>query len=201
MPFDPFPTRIFLRILSTIDEEVADALYTATKKGGDQHVNTEIKDRIRLYDVRTITQFLFQLMTAFQSNPDREDLVRHSLVVIGQWIGMARFVLEERLTRLAWIDITLIVNDDYISLIYRFLGHPGLRIAASETLANIVAKKMSSADKLELITFLNLSQVVGSLNANEDIEFGESMARLVNVQGLELTRIITDVASLPFFVL
>jgi len=81
-----------------------------------------------------------------------------------------------------------------MTLIYRFLGHPALRTAASETLANIVSKKMSSGDKLEMITFLNLSQVVNSLDADEDIEFAEAMARLVNVQGLELTRILLEVA-------
>jgi len=80
-----------------------------------------------------------------------------------------------------------------MSLIYRFLGHTGLRTAASETLASIVSKKMHSADKLELIALLNLTQVVESLEADEDVEFTEAMARLVNVQGLELTRIIEEV--------
>jgi len=80
-----------------------------------------------------------------------------------------------------------------MTLIYRFLGHNGLRTAASETLASIVSKKMHSADKLELIALLNLTQVVESLEADEDLEFSEAMARLVNVQGLELTRIIVEV--------
>jgi exportin-T len=93
----------------------------------------------------------------------------------------------------AWIDITLIVNDAYLSLIYRFLGHAGLRTAASETLANIVSKKMNSVSKLELIAFLNLTQVVESLETDEDVEFSEALANLVNVQGLELTRILTEV--------
>jgi len=54
---------------------------------------------------------------------------------------------------------------------------------------------MSSEDKLELIIFLNLTQVVASLDVNEDVEFAEALARLVNTQGLELTRIITEVGS------
>ena len=80
-----------------------------------------------------------------------------------------------------------------MSLIYGFLGHPGLRTAASETLANIVSKKMSPRDKLELINFLNLARVVNGLGAEKDVEFLEAMARLVNVQGLELTRILAEV--------
>jgi exportin-T len=82
-----------------------------------------------------------------------------------------------------------------MSLIYQLLGHTSLRTAASDCLANIVSKKMNSADKLNLITFLNLTQVVNSLNANEDDDFSEAMARLVNVQGLELTRILTEGGS------
>jgi hypothetical protein len=70
-----------------IDEEVADALYTSTKKGGDQRINTEIKDHIRVYDVRKISRFLFEVMTTFQTDTDQEELVRQCLVVIGQWVG------------------------------------------------------------------------------------------------------------------
>jgi exportin-T len=85
------------------------------------------------------------------------------------------------------------VNDPYIALIYRFLGHPGLRAAASEALTNVVSKKMGSGDKLELITFLNLTQVVNALDTEKDVEFSEQVARLVNAQGLELTRILMEV--------
>lgn len=81
-----------------------------------------------------------------------------------------------------------------MTLIYRFLGHTGLRTAASETLASIVSKKMHSADKLQLIALLNLNQVIESLKTDEDVEFTEAMARLVNVQGLELARILMEVS-------
>lgn len=78
---------MFLKVLSMIDEEVADILYTSTKKSGEQQMNTEIKDRIRLYDVDNITRFLFRVMTIFQADNDNEELVRQCLMVIGQWIG------------------------------------------------------------------------------------------------------------------
>ena len=52
---------------------------------------------------------------------------------------------------------------------------------------------MSSGDKLQLISFLNLTQVVNAMDADDDVEFSEGMARLVNVQGLELTRILMEV--------
>lgn len=88
------------------------------------------------------------------------------------------------------------MNDTYLSVIYQCLGHPNLRTTASETLANIVSKKMSAADKLQLITFLNLTQVVNSVEADDDAEFSEGMAKLVNAQGIELTRILTE-APIP----
>jgi hypothetical protein len=92
-PFKPLPTQIFLKILSTIDEEVADVLYTSTKKPGDQQLNTDIKDRIRLYDVQKLTNMLLQVMVTFQADTGNEELVRLSLVVIGQWIGESAVLL------------------------------------------------------------------------------------------------------------
>jgi len=86
-PFEPLPTQIFLKILSMIDEEVADTLYTSTKKPGDQQLNIDIKDRIRVYDVQKLTGVLLQIMVTFESDTENEELVRLSLVVIGQWIG------------------------------------------------------------------------------------------------------------------
>jgi hypothetical protein len=85
--FEPFPTHMVLKILLMIDEEIADLLYAASKKPGDQRINTEIKDRIRVVDVRKVSAFLLEVMKAFQSHPDHVELVRQSLSVIGQWIG------------------------------------------------------------------------------------------------------------------
>lgn len=87
----------------------------------------------------------------------------------------------------------MIVNDAYLTLIYRFLTRPGLRRAAADALSSIVSKKMGPADKLDLITFLNVTDVLSSLSQDEDSDFTESVARLVNAQGLELTRIISEV--------
>jgi hypothetical protein len=86
--FDPFISQIFLKILSMIDEEVADALYTSSKQADDQRRNAEIKDRIRECDVGNISRFLFEVMTAFQGESVLEGLVHQCLAVIGQWIGM-----------------------------------------------------------------------------------------------------------------
>ena len=87
-PFDYFTAQIFFRILSMIDQEVADALYTSSKKTGDHRMNTDIKDRIREFDVSTIVRFMFDVMTAFQGERDLEGLVGQCLSVIGQWIGI-----------------------------------------------------------------------------------------------------------------
>ena len=93
----------------------------------------------------------------------------------------------------AWIDINLIVNDPYMTLIYRFLSRPGLRTAAADALVNIVSKKMGAVDKLSLIAFLNLADILSSFRSETDVDFSENVARLVNAQGLELTRIMTEV--------
>jgi exportin-T len=78
---------MFLKILSMVDEEIANAMYASSRRSGDARINTEIKDRIREYDIDKITRFLFEIMTTFQNDSDHEDLVRQCLVVVGQWIG------------------------------------------------------------------------------------------------------------------
>jgi exportin-T len=95
--FDYFTAQIFVKILSMIDQEVADMVYTSSKKPGDHRMNTDIKDRIREYDVGTISRFLFEVMTAFQGETELEGLVGQCLSVIGQWIGTVHLSTFDRI--------------------------------------------------------------------------------------------------------
>ena len=79
---------MFLRVLSIIDEEVADAIYSSAKRDKNQQLNTEIKDRIRAYDVANIFRLVLEIMVAFENDPTQEDLITQCLQVVGQWIGM-----------------------------------------------------------------------------------------------------------------
>jgi len=78
-----------------IDEEVADAIYSSSKRDKNQQMNTEIKDRIRAYDVTNIFRFVLEIMRGFESDPTREDLIEQCLQVVGHWIGTFFLVFSE----------------------------------------------------------------------------------------------------------
>ncbi|ANB11334.1 Los1p [Sugiyamaella lignohabitans] len=108
-----------------------------------------------------------------------DSILTSALNVIGGWVS--------------WIEITLIVNPPYLSLIFNQLGRPSQRLAACDALAEIIAKKMQPSHKLELIGLLNLTTVLAELNktskGSTDPEFEERVAKLSNIVGLELVHI------------
>lgn len=60
----------------------------------------------------------------------------------------------------AWIDISLIVNERFVSLIYSFLLTTSIRNAAADCLTDIVKKGMKPLDKLQLISILRIVDVL-----------------------------------------
>ena len=77
-----------------IDEEIADAIYSSAKRDRDVRLNSEIKDRVRAYDVVKISHFLLEVMAVYQGDSDKEGLLRQCLSVIGQWIGIFQYITQ-----------------------------------------------------------------------------------------------------------
>ncbi|RIA97435.1 armadillo-type protein [Glomus cerebriforme] len=162
---------IFLRILISIDEEVVNI---EIPRGKEQaHRNTAIKDNMRAGDVQKLTLLWYELLSEYRVR--NQDIAGMCLNIIGLYI--------------AWIDITLIVNDAFITLLYELLDDTRLRIAACECLTEIVCKGMKPVEKLKLIEILNLTNVMRGLDLTDDIEFVEHVAKLTNVLGAELCKI------------
>ncbi|KAG9296389.1 hypothetical protein G9A89_014981 [Geosiphon pyriformis] len=162
---------LFLRVLTSIDEEVANIVVPRGKDENNR--NTIIKDTMRIDDVQKITSILYELLKDYSET--NKEIVESCLKIIGYYI--------------AWIDISLIVNEAYISLLYQFLGDPRFRIAACECLTEIVYKGMKPLDKLKLIQILNLTEIMVRLDLSDDIDFVEHVAKLTNVLGAELCKI------------
>jgi exportin-T len=109
-----------------------------------------------------------------------------------------------------WIDINLSVTPTTVPLLFNMLSDPSLpiRLATSVALLRIVAKGLKEpADKLRLLKVLSLGQVIISLEKKTRIQqaergsdvdegeesFREALGKLLNVVGLELTK-LTDVS-------
>ncbi|CAG8496785.1 4753_t:CDS:10, partial [Cetraspora pellucida] len=168
---------IFLRILMSIDEEVVNL--SVPRKKEDAQRNTSIKDFMRRNDVQKLATVWYDILKDYCTR--NQDVAEMCLKIVGLYIS--------------WIDISLIVNESFITLIYQLLGEIRLRIAACECLAEIICKGMKPLDKFELIQVLNLADVMRRLDLSDDIEFVEQVARLTNVLGVELCKIWEEVDS------
>ncbi|KAI0005701.1 Xpo1-domain-containing protein [Xylariaceae sp. FL0662B] len=183
---------LYLRILSSIHDEIADVMVMRQDSQGRTH--TELKDLLRARDVGKIAQSWQDLLAQYGGQNDI--IVEMTLKVIGKWVS--------------WIDISLIINDSMLGLIFPLIGRPNgsggedrVRNAAVDTFTEIVGKKMRPADKTEMIAFLNLRDIVSQLIAspplNEfkgtpryDTDLAEAVAKLVNTATADLVRVLED---------
>ncbi|KAI1085879.1 Xpo1-domain-containing protein [Whalleya microplaca] len=183
---------LYLRILGSIHDEIADVMVMRQDHQGRAH--TELKDLMRARDVGKIAQSWQDLLAQYGTQND--SIVEMTLKVIGKWVS--------------WIDISLIINDSMLGLIFPLIGRPNnsagedrVRDAAVDTFTEIVGKKMRPADKTEMIAFLNLRDIISQLiaspplhefksTARYDTDLGEAVAKLVNTVVADLVRVLED---------
>lgn len=180
----------YLRILSSIHDEIADMLLS--RQSNDAKRNTELKDQLRSQDMHKVAESWKQLLTKYSDNDTVVELV---LRVIGKWVS--------------WMDISLVVSQDMINLILPVVGRTNaggedkVRDTAIDTLTEICGKKMRSADKIELVSFLNLQEIVGQLIASApltalkgtpkyDTDLAEVVAKLVNTVMTDIVKALDD---------
>ncbi|KAI9101118.1 armadillo-type protein [Phlyctochytrium arcticum] len=159
----------FLRISAAIHEEVASLLIQRDTK--ETARNTFIKDTMRENAIpRLVSVWGEILMKGYQSDADVANMC---LTIFAHYV--------------TWIDINLVVNENFISGLYQFLSMEPLRMAACECLTEIVGKGMKPSDKLSLIQALNVTSLLNSLESDQE-EFAEQVAKLINVLGVELCK-------------
>ncbi|CCJ29157.1 unnamed protein product [Pneumocystis jirovecii] len=162
----------YLKILLSIDEEIADQ--HTSREPNQISRNNSLKDKIRQNDMHRLTESWYRLMIQYQQT--NKNIVEFCMKLIEK----------------AWIDISLIVNNSYMTFIFGLLGDQQLRNTACETLVEIVSKKMKHTDKLELIFLLNITDHISNLDLTSDPNFTENIAKLVNAQTIELICICND---------
>ncbi|KAJ3115357.1 hypothetical protein HK098_006994 [Nowakowskiella sp. JEL0407] len=100
-----------------------------------------------------------------------------------------------------WIDIGLVVNERFLTLVYGLLSHEKLQNQAIQCLEEILGKGMAFAAKLNLIRMLRIDSVLTQFQPlftteSEDDEFVTSIAKLINKLGLEICKCF-DEADTP----
>ncbi|KAI8980264.1 armadillo-type protein [Pilobolus umbonatus] len=164
----------FLRLCISIDEEIARFGIFRTRE--EVVRNTNIKDTMRLGDIQLLASFWFETLQEFKST--NYSIAQLALKNIGSFV--------------AWMDISLVVNEQVMNVLYELINDPNLRISACECLADVVNKGMLPLDKLNMLQMLNMTDMLGRLDLSSDPEFVESVARLINSLGTELCKIYAE---------
>lgn len=187
----------YLRILSSVHDEIADMLLS--RQGSDAKRNAELKDLLRARDVPKVAKSLQEILAVYGTRNDA--VVEMTMKIIGKWVS--------------WIDISLVVNPDMLAQLLPIIGRnkpagvdgspPGTedkaRDAAIDAFTEIVGKKMKAQDKVDMIVFLNLHQIVSELIASPplndfkgtpryDTDLAEAVAKLVNTVVADLVRVL-----------
>lgn len=178
----------YLRVLSSVHDEIADMLLS--RENNDAKRNTELKDQLRSQDVAKVAESWKQILSKYADNDVIVDLV---LKVIGKWVS--------------WMDISLVISQDMLSLLLPVVGRTRaedkVRDTAIDTLTEICGKKMRSSDKMEMIAFLNLQEIVSQLVASPlmsdmkgtsqyDTDLAEAIAKLVNTVSSDIVKALDD---------
>ncbi|OMJ25261.1 Exportin-T [Smittium culicis] len=159
----------FMKTLLAIDEEMVNPIVPRGKNENDR--NTFVKDSMREGGVLLLAQWWFNILL-YQKNP--ESLIRQAFQVISVYIS--------------WIDIKLIVNTTFVNSMFAYLRHPSLRDDVAKCLGSIIRKGMLPNEKLSLIEFLDVTNVLSQLDISGD-SFVEEVAKLINIIGIELKSI------------
>ncbi|CAI6335886.1 unnamed protein product [Periconia digitata] len=189
-------TLLYIRVLSQVHDEIADVL--VARQDDEMKRNTELKDLIRQRDIQKISLSWQEVLAKWRDTDF--GLVEMCLRTIGRYVS--------------WIDISLVVNQAMITTFLEMAGQQGIsdpespagrvRDAAIDTFSEIVSKKMNPAEKIGLILFLNLADVVGQLinspalsdqkSSSYDNDLAETVAKLVNTILFDIVKILDSEA-------
>ncbi|KAK2751615.1 pre-tRNA nuclear export protein [Onygenales sp. PD_40] len=181
----------YLRVVNSIHEEIGDVLVSRSR--AEQDKANLLKDLIRQRDVHKLVNSWHEILSQWQ---DGNDLIAEMcLKAIGSWIS--------------WIDISLVVNQTMLDLLFQQLarakdvnlreGGEKVRDAAIDVFTEVVGKKMKPSDKIDMILFLNLESIVAQLTASPplhdhrftskyDTDLAETVAKLVNITATDIIR-------------
>ena len=186
---------LYLRILISVHDEIADILIP--RSAAEQKKANDLKDLVRQRDVKVIALSWQEIISQWRTTPNQ--IIEQSLAVIGKWV--------------AWTDISLVLSETLLKVLFELVSPPTSaaklgkaypeilngdesradlrRYAAIDTLMEILGKKMSADDKLQLVDVLKIKDIVSQLTecyqlqalrstSQYDTDLAESVAKLVN---------------------
>lgn len=151
---------MYLRVLLAIDQEVVDR--DIAHNSQESARNSAIKDRMREQCVAQLADSWLQIMKMYESS--HPEVVCQCMEVVGKYV--------------AWIDILLVANSQFVPVFLRFLSLPLLRESAADCIYEVLSKGMDPVAKLRLVeSFFSVLDSARVLSPPEDEE-GDFLAKL-----------------------
>ncbi|CAL1716704.1 unnamed protein product [Somion occarium] len=212
--FNPHISLLFFHIVLEISGEVADQMIKAarTYSSARQGRDTRVRDAVRERDAAAINEAVLTIVAEDvkrMSKLRKGDVTPTSKGELDQAIEVVDWGIRTFASYVGWIDINLTVTQTTVPLLFTLLSDPSLpiRLATSVALTRIVSKGLKEAtDKLQLIKVLSLGQVLDALETKTRAEqavrgsevdegeesYREALGRLLNVLGLELSKLVDE---------
>eukprot|EP01064_Diplonema_japonicum_P024539 TRINITY_DN3512_c0_g1_i1.p1 TRINITY_DN3512_c0_g1~~TRINITY_DN3512_c0_g1_i1.p1 ORF type:complete len:1009 (+),score=266.86 TRINITY_DN3512_c0_g1_i1:119-3145(+) len=151
---------LWLRTLDAIDNYIVDNL--RDQRDSDVRArDTLIKDTMRLTCIPQITNTWYHILSQYhESHPD---LTRQCMQVMCPYF--------------AWIDITLVSSDDWINMLYHFVGRVDLRDDAIGCIVELCEKKIAdTSSKLQLLQSLRVTDCMPGMVSQTMIQVRPMLA-------------------------
>lgn len=144
---------VMLQILKEMEDEIV--TFSSTRTESEAVHNTAIKDAMRASDA---TDRIVALLYEVLSVPDQ-----HTEDVVARAIG----VLQDLA---AWVNINLVVNDQFVPMLYAFLEHPNptLRSGAAGCWKEIVLRGMDEQSKVELLQSVRILDILQRVRVDDN---------------------------------
>ncbi|RMZ89617.1 hypothetical protein DV736_g3146, partial [Chaetothyriales sp. CBS 134916] len=183
----------YLRVVNSVHDEIGDVLLARSRD--EQDKANALKDLVRERDVCKIAGSWQEILARWTT--DNDLIADLCLKAIGRWVS--------------WIDISLVVNQPMLGLLFQQLQRAQqvdlpesaerARDAAIDVFTEMIAKKMAAADKIQLLSFLNLDSVVDQLikcpplndsrgSSMYNVDLAETVAKLVNGTVVDIVKIL-----------
>ncbi|KAJ7903544.1 armadillo-type protein [Mycena olivaceomarginata] len=201
---------LFFHIVLEISGEVADQMLKSARTFNQarQTRDARVRDAVRERDAAAINEAVLTIVSESAQAMKKSDAssreLEESVEIVD--LGIRTFG-----SYVGWIDINLTVTPTTVPLLFNLLAEKSLpiRLATCVALMRIIAKGLKEpGDKLQLLKVLSLGQVLDALETKtrkEQIErtetdegeeaYREALGKLLNVLGLELTKLVEDSTS------
>ncbi len=222
LPLNPFTADLVLRVLHDLSVTLgSDVTLRAVRSKERLQRDAVIRDEVRANHASNIADSVWRVV---EEGFNRVNLGEQATDATSAGVRTMTYANAVDLTAAAtkvvedyvsWIDITLVVTNQTVPLLFNVLHHPipKLRTAAADALHGIISKGMKPADKLGLAQALNLPEVITPLESrtrtgqnaengaaqsdrsDSNIEFREHLAHLTNGLVLEMCKILEEGAA------